>query len=714
MVQTAPAAPPAPHQPNGFDDLIQQGGEAVEGFKKGLNQTGETAMKVLHSVPGVGAALDSTPGFQKSLAQTHQIANQPNDTIAGKTGEVVENIAEWMAGDEALKGLSYGQRIAKLAPVIRLAEKFPRLAEALNIGIKTAAGSGVQAAAHGANAEDSAKAAAIGGATGGVIGGGAKLVKDAIQHISPTVENIGGTEVTRLASQHPHATTAQSMAATAEHSSPVQQAQQRAGQEIISNSAKKSAAANLTELNEGRTVEQRNPTAAKAPYKFTIKGPGTAETTEGQIAHQPRKQQIGNRAVEGKGPTERQVYQDPATGETRTIDTSTVGATNAIPEPGTPPQTSHKSPTFQMQPEVKPGSQVRTDTVRGGGDIVTEDPATARAHIGSLNDAIDEATDPAQRAQLESQRADLQRQMGEYHASKQGQGYSPYHDQPTFSPVDISKSVSRVGSFGDAADELENGAKEVYNRLDDVTGGRFTDLREENKRAWNAVSNGGGDAAQARLTETQRKLTAMLDGTDGQVGDSVNPTDLSYANEAWKKAQVLRDVHSKIEGAFDTSIGASDRANAYRGFNGNQLRKNIKTLTDSYGERPLIRVIGQDQFNNLNRLADITRTQADRAKFGGGVNHVTQWLIRNEGKVASVVGGAGGFIGGHIGGYEGAVAGATAAEAAYAAARVAMRAIATNPKIGQQFTTAIQYGARPTVYGPMIANMIRKDEQQAK
>src|SRR5205807_210694 len=112
-----------------------------------------------------------------------------------------------------------------------------------------------------------------------------------------------------------------------------------------------------------------------------------------------------------------------------------------------------------------------------------------------------------------------------------------------------------------------------------------------------------------------------------------------------------------------------DRANAYRGFNGNQLRKNIKALTDTYGERPLVRIIGQDQLDNLSRLADITRSQADRAKFGGGVNHVAQWIIRNEGTVKTGVAGAGGFIGHTISGTpEGAAIGATTAEAAYIAA----------------------------------------------
>src|ERR1700744_2653164 len=121
-----PAATPAapddstpPPQTSGIQALVQQAGEAAEGFKKGLNQTGETGMKILHSIPGVGTLLDKTPGWQQSQVQKHAIANQSDDTIAGKTGETLENIAEWMGGDEALKGLSYGQRMAKLAPGIK-------------------------------------------------------------------------------------------------------------------------------------------------------------------------------------------------------------------------------------------------------------------------------------------------------------------------------------------------------------------------------------------------------------------------------------------------------------------------------------------------------------------------------------------------------------------------------------------------------------------
>jgi hypothetical protein len=257
----APAATPTddgtPPQTTGLQDLVQQGGEAIQGFKKGLNQTGETGMKLLHAVPGVGTLLDKTPGWQSSQAQTHAIANQPDDTVAGKTGETLENIAEWMGGDEALKGLTYGQKLAKLAPVIKLAEKFPRLAEALNIGIKTAAGSGVQAAAHGASAKDAAEAAAVGGAGGAVIGGGARLASDLIEHIAPTVENVGGRDFVRTASQGENPTAVQKAAVSADDAG-VARRQQPVAQQVLSDAAKTTTAKNLGEVNAKLAGETEN------------------------------------------------------------------------------------------------------------------------------------------------------------------------------------------------------------------------------------------------------------------------------------------------------------------------------------------------------------------------------------------------------------------------------------------------------------------------
>ena len=92
-----------PTQPQGDSSFL---GDVAEGFKTGVNQTGETAMRVLGAIPGVGTALRSTPGWTRSQQQTHEIANAPVDTAGKVTGDVLENALEFFAGDEGLKGLS--------------------------------------------------------------------------------------------------------------------------------------------------------------------------------------------------------------------------------------------------------------------------------------------------------------------------------------------------------------------------------------------------------------------------------------------------------------------------------------------------------------------------------------------------------------------------------------------------------------------------------
>jgi hypothetical protein len=182
---------------------------------------------------------------------------------------------------------------------------------------------------------------------------------------------------------------------------------------------------------------------------------------------------------------------------------------------------------------------------------------------------------------------------------------------------------------------------------------------------------------------------------------------LHAANESWKKAQTLRDIDNHIEASFDNSIGASARANAYRGFNGNKLRSSLKTLSQKYGERQLNRILGTEQYNNLVKIADITRTSADRARFGSSVQAVAKSLLPHL-SASSI----GGFIGHHLGGPVGGAAGAAAGESMLLASERVMRAVATNPKIGRNLTFAIESGARPEAYAPLIASQISKGNMQ--
>lgn len=270
---------------------------------------------------------------------------------------------------------------------------------------------------------------------------------------------------------------------------------------------------------------------------------------------------------------------------------------------------------------------------------------------------------------------------------------------------DVPAAISKAQSFGDAADEVEKSAKDAYGKLNQATGGQFTAVRDEVKAArkavWNAGSPDQWGQAQEQLETANAKMQKLFDDSEGKI----TPQDWKDANSAWTNAKTLDAVHRAVESTFDTDAGFSQRSGTYRGFNGNQLRQNLNRLTQKIGDPELNRVVGRDNMDNLRKIAELTRTNADRAKFGAAVQQVAHWFARDS--AAAGIGAAAGHFTG-VGGVGGAVAG----EAAYMAARKVMQVVATNPRVGQQLTFAVESGARPEYFAPLIGKMIRDADQQ--
>jgi hypothetical protein len=272
---------------------------------------------------------------------------------------------------------------------------------------------------------------------------------------------------------------------------------------------------------------------------------------------------------------------------------------------------------------------------------------------------------------------------------------------------DVPATVRKVQSFGEAADQVEKSAKDAYGNIDQATAGKFTQARDDFEQARKDVQNAVGpmsrDEAQLRLDNANTRMRAIFEEADGKVSQQ----DWKDANSAWNNAKTLRQVHNAVESTFDTDAGFSQRSGTYRGFNGNQLRQNLNRLTQKIGEPELNRVIGRDNMDNLRKVAELTRTNADRARFGAAVQKVGGWLARES--AAAGVGAMAGHLTG-LGGFGGAVGG----EAAYMAARKVMQMVATNPRVGQQLTFAVESGARPEYYAPLIGKMIRDAEDEGK
>jgi hypothetical protein len=121
---------------------------------------------------------------QQSTAANAAAANR---TTGGKVGTVAENVAEFVLGDEALKGLSFAKRAGILQKIAALAETHPVIAKIIGHGLNSVRGGAVvtgQELAHGATPtqalESGVTAAGLGTAAGAAVEG-AKPVAGAIK-----------------------------------------------------------------------------------------------------------------------------------------------------------------------------------------------------------------------------------------------------------------------------------------------------------------------------------------------------------------------------------------------------------------------------------------------------------------------------------------------------------------------------------------------------
>jgi hypothetical protein len=130
---------------------------------------GEGALK---TAVGIGRIMNSPGGnigAEQALNRGEELA-KPNTQGEG-FGQMVEEMAEWAAGDEALKGVT--KLAAAPKGVLELMEKYPQASKMILGTMKGGAIGGAQGAAKAAGEGKSPVEGAEGGAVGGAIAGGA-------------------------------------------------------------------------------------------------------------------------------------------------------------------------------------------------------------------------------------------------------------------------------------------------------------------------------------------------------------------------------------------------------------------------------------------------------------------------------------------------------------------------------------------------------------
>jgi hypothetical protein len=153
-------------------------------------------------IPGVlsgigGEVMESAQGAKnlvnKVLPNSMQIPDIPKDlrenvSTSEKIGGFAENVMEFIAGDEAFKGLSLGDRLGYAQKIVKLAESHPAIAKIISAGLQSAIVGGAQGTLKG-SAENQTAQGAASGAIGGGIGGA--LGSAAVETATPIAKALG-------------------------------------------------------------------------------------------------------------------------------------------------------------------------------------------------------------------------------------------------------------------------------------------------------------------------------------------------------------------------------------------------------------------------------------------------------------------------------------------------------------------------------------------
>lgn len=195
MAPKTPASPASP-QPGTGEQVAQGFGGAAATTLAGLGKIGSNIPGVPQVANAVGDVLglpklnpagpNANP-YETVQKSTEQAAGQAQNTFAGKAGGTLENIAEFMTGEETLKGLSEVERLRKLMPVMKMFEDSPKLLAAAKAAMsagKVGTVMGAQELAHGGTAEQAGEQAAIGtglGVVGSALWGAGKYGYNALK-----------------------------------------------------------------------------------------------------------------------------------------------------------------------------------------------------------------------------------------------------------------------------------------------------------------------------------------------------------------------------------------------------------------------------------------------------------------------------------------------------------------------------------------------------
>ena len=715
-----------------MSELGQEANRAVQGASKSYAQVPATVGKVIQNIPGIGPFLSKHTDLDATTKQYAAEAARPiaptsgGDTTAATTGAALETMAEWMAGEGELKALTQGERMVKIGQNIKLLEKFPKLAEAIGmhpdvaatIGTMARQGtvSGAQTLAHGGTAREALTSAGTTAAIGGALEGGLRGLGNVAERAAPGVTAIEGAELPTRAdgtlNLQPLAGGAPDAATGA-----VDEALGNMGQRAVARSMNRTLAAR-TAMQEATPAaitdaSRMLPPPADSTPGFTV-GPATEPTPvrEGQMVYEPGKQQIGTRTVEGKGPgTFDLPSYSPELADAANEAAAQEGTLGATVQPE--PIGSHRAPIFQFRNQVRPGTMNPvSETASGPGQLILTDDgqqmsiARARAQQGQYESIM---SDPAiwselgtrQRQAIQNAHADISGQLrsfDDYAAS-----------QPHFDAPNVADAVANTGSLADASNQLkaENGT--FWTKANELSNGRFNELRNQEKALQNALRSEGRTGDRATLAQQLQDNQTEQENLFDQHRTQLSPQEWDYHREGYQDGMVLGNYDSLIQSHFN-GITRADVAHSggklQRVFDPSSgFNQQIENFLNKGTNRAVLeRTIGREGILNTKQIGQLFENSDRQEATKGLLDSIGSAIRRHHYGIGGVAGSGLAYGATHsLGAAAGVLGGAAAAGTVTGTISHVAQRIASDPAFAKSFIYAVRNGVAPRIAGALLA-----------
>ena len=260
--------------------------------------------------------------------------------------------------------------------------------------------------------------------------------------------------------------------------------------------------------------------------------------------------------------------------------------------------------------------------------------------------------------------------------------------QPWWTQQDPAKYTGPVSSFPEAVDQVNGVAQDIYKTLNDESGGRFSQLRDDQYAAHADLAESNSKENIAKAAKADQAMSRFWDQAEG----AADPIDHEVAKRSHYKALKLNDVSNVTENAV-TNEGT---------INGVQLQKGLSRLRQQWsigtqGRAVMDEVLGPGVQENLEDIARANLTPAGRDNMKEGVQNV---LLRTFAKAAAGETVLHGLFGVPVG--MSTLGGTTL----YLAGKKFLQLMETNPKIGNAMVWAVEHRVPPETYVPIVSRLI--------